>query len=167
MSCAVALCSWSRWAYALGQRYANATNEFEVWNEPSMSLDNADLYAELCVETCVALYDAFSGHDQTPLIYIGALSGGYSTSGIPFIAKTFAKMTELLTTHSNNIMETTLNQQKNSHQLTLADCVGGVSSHISVLDLIKRFWRTTWDGTSHRVCANWHERIISILQFRS
>ena len=51
-----ALNGFGRWAAALVARYANVTDEFEIWNEPKLSPSNYAPYAQLAATACAAAH---------------------------------------------------------------------------------------------------------------
>ena len=53
-----ALQAWAGWATAVAERYANVTDEFELWNEPSLGPSDYLPYATLANWTCRALHAA-------------------------------------------------------------------------------------------------------------
>ena len=109
-----ALEAWAVWVTAVAERYANVTDEFELWNEPSLSKANYLPYATLAAVTCRALHAAHVDDPQwKPLMFYGVMNGGYAGAGPAFLDGTLPLLEQQLASSGSG--------------LRLADCVAAVT----------------------------------------
>jgi hypothetical protein len=112
----VALEAWAAWVAAVAHRYSNVTDEFELWNEPSLGPSNYLPYATLANVTCRALHqvrEKAATPGWAPQIFYGTMSGGYSGAGPEFLDGTLPL----------------LEQQLAGSGLSLQDCIASVTYH--------------------------------------
>jgi hypothetical protein len=129
------------------ERYANVTDEFEIWNEPHTDPANYAPYAKLAAVTCQALHRAKKGVPvgQRPRIFYGTLSSdsGSAAAFVNFTLPMVARyLQELGKTKDTALVPAAIAASAARHtesapplakhaspMLTLADCVTAVTYH--------------------------------------
>ena len=66
-------------------RYADVTDGFEIWNEPSLTASNYESYAQLAATVCTPRTAAHrrrcvAGAASPPKLSYGVLSGGFAVN---------------------------------------------------------------------------------------